>query len=120
MLTERKDRLEGTILDLEKEQDSLKSHLKSVSYSDADIERIETFCEQIHKRLGMVTLDGKHRILGMLDVRGTLAIENEEKVVYVTCLIAPQQVSLVLTSHLSNIGATASLRRAFLPMVLSR
>jgi hypothetical protein len=38
----------------------------------------------------------------MLDVRGTLAIENDEKVIYVSCLISPEPVSLVLTSPLSN------------------
>ena len=33
----------------------------------------------------------------MLDVHGTLAVENDQKVLYASCLISPQPVSLVLT-----------------------
>ena len=40
----------------------------------------------------------------LLDVRGTLAVEDDQKVVYVSCLISPQPVSLVLTLPLSSTG----------------
>ena len=63
---------------------------------------IEEFSAKINHNLDTATFEGKRRILDMLDVRGTLAIENDERVLYVSCLLAPQQVSLALISSSSN------------------
>ena len=55
----------------------------------------------------------------MLDVRGTLAIEDNERVIYVKCLVTPQQrLSLLPTSPSSNIGA--SLTRASICRSITR
>jgi hypothetical protein len=42
----------------------------------------------------------KRRIIDQLDVRGKLAVENEQKVVYITCKIELQPQSHIPTSHL--------------------
>jgi len=44
----------------------------------------------------------KRKLIELLDVRGKLAIENEEKVIYISCklLTEPQRRSLVQTSLL--------------------
>jgi len=106
LLLERKHRLETTITSLRKEHEQLSAHLGTVNYTDQDIAIIEEFCTKIRTNLDHITCDGKRRILDMLDVHGTLAIENEERVIYITCAINPQPVSLVLTSPLSSTGAT--------------
>ena len=99
ILQERKSRLDTLISDLRKEHTQLSTYLQELTYTDADIVTIEKFSAKINHNLDMATFEGKRRILDMLDVRGTLAIENDERVLYVSCLIAPQQVSLALTSH---------------------
>jgi hypothetical protein len=58
--------------------------------------------QKIRDRLDWATFEGKRRILEMLDVRGTLAIESDEKVIYLSCLIAPQPVSLALILPLTS------------------
>jgi len=75
----------------------LLSHLGTITYSDQDLVIIEEFCAHIRENLDYATFEGKRRILELLDVRGTLAVEDDQKVVYVSCLISPQPVSLVLT-----------------------
>ena len=120
MLMERRTRLEDTIANLKTEQSQLASHLQSVTYSDQDIADIEAFCAKIRERLDMVTFDGKWRILELLDVRGTLAIENDERVIYVSCLVSPQPVSLVLTSLSLNIGEITTTPCASPPTARSR
>ena len=78
------------------------SHLGTITYSDQDLVIIEEFCAHIRENLDYATFEGKRRILELLDVRGTLAVEDDQKVVYVSCLISPQPVSLVLTLPLSS------------------
>jgi len=41
----------------------------------------------------------KRQIMDILDVRGKLAIENDEKVVYVKCHLGQQLLSVAQTSH---------------------
>ena len=116
-LSERKSQLDSTVNELRKEKVQLADHLEKLTYSDADIETIEDFCSKINHNLDNITYEGKRRIIDMLDVRGTLAIENEEKVIYVSCLITPQPVSLALTSPSSNTGEIAIRSCASLPTV---
>lgn len=106
MLLERKHRLEATISSLHKEKEQLSIHLSTVNYSDQDLVAIEEFCAKIRGNLDHATFDGKRRVLDLLDVHGTLTVENGERILYLTCAIYPQPVSLVLTSPLLNIGAT--------------
>ncbi len=50
----------------------------------------------------LVQLEDRRRLLELLDVRGTIIIENDKKVVYVKCLISLQSLSLIPTSPLSD------------------
>jgi hypothetical protein len=46
-----------------------------------------------------VSFEEKRQLLEMFDGRGKLTVENNEKVVYVSCLLKPQPVSHAPTSH---------------------
>ena len=109
MLSERRARLEENIDNLRKEQTEISSFLEQLVLSDAQVEDIRLFCETIKDVLDTATFEQKRQVLEMLDVRGTLAIEDNERVIYVKCLVTPQQrLSLLPTSPSSNIGATAT------------
>jgi site-specific DNA recombinase len=108
LLQERKGRLDETLANLLREQIDISAHLQTKVLSDEQIADIEAFCEQIRHGLEIATFEQKRQVIDLLDVRGTLAIENDERVIYVSCLIAPQPVSLALILPLSSIGVTAT------------
>ncbi len=66
------------------------------------------------------TFEQKLQVIDMLDVRGTLAIENDEKVVYVKCILGQQLLSVARTSPLSNIGAIETMFCTSHPMAQSQ
>jgi hypothetical protein len=67
--------------------------------SDAQVADIRLFCKTIKDVLDTATFEQTQQVPGMLDVRGTLAIEDNERVIYVKCLVTPQQrLSLLPTS----------------------
>ena len=103
-----------------KEHAQLSTYLQKITYSDVDIKTVVDFYNKIHNNLDSATFEGKRHILELLDVRGTLALENDEKVIYVSCLISPQPVSLVLTSPLSSIGGTGIPSYVYRPTGLYR
>jgi site-specific DNA recombinase len=98
MLEERKARLEELRANLQREHADVSSHLKTQVISDDDIAEIETFCADIRDRLDETSFEVKRQIIEFLDVRGKLAIENDEKVVYVKCHLGQQRLSVVRTS----------------------
>jgi len=104
MLQERKSRLEETLANLHREQADISDHLRETILSDEQILDIEAYCTEIRQNLECTTFKQKRQIIDMLDVRGTLAIENDEKVVYVKCILGQQLLSVARTSPLSNIG----------------
>jgi len=65
--------------------------------SDDQIDGIKAFCDEIRDRLENATFEQKRQLIELLDVRGTLAIENEEKVIYVKCHLGQQLVSAART-----------------------
>ena len=121
MLSERRARLEENIGNLRKEQAEIASFLEQLVLSDAQVEDIRLFCETIKDVLDTATFEQKRQVLEMLDVRGTLAIEDNERVIYVKCLVTPQQrLSLLPTSPSSNTGETATILFASLSTDPSR
>ncbi len=120
MLTERKVRLENNIANLRKEYQETLAMVEKVTLTDSQMTEIQEFCDSIRDRVDTASFEEKRQLLEMFDVRGKLTVENNEKVVYVSCLLEPQPVSLALTSHSSNIGATATTPCDFRPMVPSR
>jgi site-specific DNA recombinase len=107
ILTERKSRLEQMIAGLTKEQNDLAGHIRKVAITDDQLSYIQSFCAKIRKGLDQADFNTKRQIIELLDIRGKVAFENNEKVIYLKCLISQQQVSRVLISPLSNTGATA-------------
>jgi hypothetical protein len=84
--------------------------------------KLEGFCADINQRPENLSNQGKRQITDILDVRGKLAIENDEKVIYIKCILLRegQQQSPALTLPLSSIGGIASQRRESLPMARFR
>lgn len=120
MLTERKLRLENNIINLRKEHLEISSTIEKLTLRDSQISEIQEFCDGIRDRVDTADFDEKRQLLELFDVRGKLATENNEKVIYATCLLQPQPVSLALTSHSSNTGATAIMPCASPQMAPSR
>jgi uncharacterized protein YhaN len=75
-LEEKKAQLTKSKHDLERERESLARHLGRVVIPDARIEEIEEFCHQVSKGLDNALFEDKQQILGLLDVRGKLAVED--------------------------------------------
>lgn len=110
MLADRKNNLETMLANLHKEQVDLARHIQKVTITDEQLEIIEAFCAKIRDGLDQADFNTKRQIIELLDIRGKIAVENGEKVIYLKCLITPQepqQVSRVLISHLLNIGVIA-------------
>jgi site-specific DNA recombinase len=94
MLTERKAHLEQMLANLSKEQNELAGHIRKVTMTDDQLTYIEAFCAKIRHGLDQADFNTKRQIIELLDVRGKVAFENNEKVLYIKCLITQQQVSL--------------------------
>ncbi|NOH04931.1 MAG: hypothetical protein HND47_24655 [Chloroflexi bacterium] len=89
---------------LRNDHTEVSSYLEQVVLSNEQVENIKDYCESIKYVLDNATFEQKRRVLEMLDVRGTLAIEEDERVIYVKCLETPQQrLSLAPTSPSSNL-----------------
>src|SRR5712692_4379616 len=99
ILSERKARLEKTLDDLSVERTQMAAQLQSTEITDEQIAEIEAFCATAREGLDNATFEDKRRYFELLDVRGKLAFENGEKVVYVTCLIGKQRLVQMPTSH---------------------
>jgi site-specific DNA recombinase len=98
VLIERKSRLEQMLANLHKEKNDLAGHIRKVTVTDDQLANIEAFCAKIRKGLDRADFKTKRQMVDLMDVRGKLAYENNQKVLYIKCLIQPQQVSLALTS----------------------
>ncbi len=92
LLLERKTRLEESTAELERTRAELLAHLRSVAASGEQIAEIEAFCADVREGLDNATFEDKRRYLDLPDVRGILALENDQKVVYITCKLGKQRV----------------------------
>ncbi len=106
MLQERKARLEEMITNLKREHIDISTHIQTTIISDQEVANIEAFCGELRLRLDNATFEQQRQLIDMLDVRGKLAIENNEKVVYVKCILGQQLLSVARTSPSLNTGAT--------------
>ena len=100
-MTERKARLEDLLFNLGKEQNELMSHIKHVTITDDQLAYIEEFCAKIRKGLEKADFKTKRQIIELLDIRGQIAFENDEKVVYLKCLITLPEQQQVLRMPIS-------------------
>jgi len=99
VLTERKSRLEQMLSGLDKERNDLAGHIRKVAMTDDQLSYIEAFCTKIRKGLNKADFKIKRQVIEMLDIRGKIAFENNEKVIYLKCLIPQQPVSRLLISQ---------------------
>lgn len=110
MLTERKTRLESMLANLQKEQNDLTRHIRKVTMTDDQLAMIEAFCAKIRGGLDQADFNTRRQIIELLDIRGKIAFENGEKVIYLKCLIDPpgqQQRLPMQISHSLSIGGIA-------------
>jgi site-specific DNA recombinase len=87
MLTERKQRLTDTIAALERERADSDAQLTADALSDDDVQSMFAFAAEVAEGLEAADEDFamRRRIIELLDVRVTLAIEDGEKVIYPRC-----------------------------------
>lgn len=120
LIDERKLIIDQAYRKLLKERDELTSHLLENGVDETQIKEIEAYCSEISDKLKDATFESKRRLIEMFDVHGKLIVENNQKLVEVSCLLIQQQRSLVLTSPSLNIGAIATKPCASQRMVLFR
>jgi ribosomal protein S15P/S13E len=113
MLTERTTRLAAIITALEEERAGLTIQLEAVTLTDEQIATITDFASEVSEGLEIAgqDFDARRKMIDLLEVRVTLAQEDEEKVVYVRCLIDETKLSIAPKSTGSTIRSRyASLR----------
>jgi hypothetical protein len=100
MLIERKGRLKDTIGKLEKERDGLAAQLETRTLTAEQMESLEGFALRITEGLELANgdVETKQRVIEMLDVRATLAIEDDEKVAYLRCMLGKDGLSIAKTN----------------------
>ena len=88
-LTKRKSRLETTISALGREQAGLRAHVTAQAVSDDQIRSLQDFVQKVAASLDVANGDSatRRRVIEVLDVEGTLAIEDGERAIYVRCVL---------------------------------
>lgn len=97
MLTERKVRLEQTLASLMQERENLEEQLSANEITDEQIATIEEFASCIAEGLQDLAFKDKRRVINLLDVQGTLTIEEGQKVVYVRCTVGEKTLDIAST-----------------------
>ena len=94
VLAERKARLESLIADLESQKAEFMEHLVSRSLTIEEIRTAKELAEQVSIRIDAMDTDftPRRQLAEILDLRATLAVENGERVVYVSCHLGDDRV----------------------------
>lgn len=89
LLTERKVKLETTIKALERERAELAAYLTAQALTAEQIRTIQEFAATISSSMVKAEADfaTQRRTIETLNVEGIVAIEGDERVVYVRCLL---------------------------------
>ncbi len=113
VLVERRSRLEHTLSALYEERARLTTQIEEKEFSEDRIQAILEFSRSIREEVQQIDeendFQAKRRIIAMLDVTGELAIEENEKVIYVHCVIDDEQ-RLVIESTSSRRGDSPTSR----------
>ncbi len=96
VLTDRKSRLETTILGLERERAGLAAHLEEQVLSVEQIQSIQELAAKVGENLEAMGDDfgAKRGLIEAIDVWVTLVEEDGEKVVYTRCIIGEDTLSI--------------------------
>jgi peptidoglycan hydrolase CwlO-like protein len=100
LIDERKAKIDQACRKLLDERNELISHLNQSVPDDAQLSEIEEYCSEIRGKLENASFASKRRLIEMFDVHGKLIVENNQKLIEVTCLLQQRPLLLVLTSHL--------------------
>lgn len=89
MLTERKRQLEMTIKGLETEKAAILVHLEESQLSQEQLQVLHQFAATVREELDDLedNYEGRCRIIELLDVQATLTVEDNQKIVYVRCIL---------------------------------
>ncbi len=120
VLTQRKNDLEKVRGDLRREYDGLSAQLDTKDLTNDQVAQIEEFCADIRAGFDSATFEDKQRYFELLEVQGTLADENGERVVYISCRLGKQRLVLAATLPSSNTGETSKRLCGCLPADRSR
>ncbi len=104
----RRLQITNTIEKLEVQKKKVAELQPRASMSPKLINQLKEYFEKIRERLRDATFEAKRKVIELLNVRGTLAIENGLKVIDVVCQIFPLQRLQMQTSHSSNTGVTGT------------
>lgn len=106
MLTERKERLEGTIEALGVERAGLVAMIEKQELNEKQIKTIQDFASRVARGLGCAdeNFDARRRIILLLNVKATLAVEDGQKVVYVRCML--DEDTLLIDKKATGSGQT--------------
>ena len=115
LLTERRIKLEATIGALAHERTSLVAHLEAQTLTEEQLRTLQDFASQVSTALAAAEANfaARRQLIEMLNVEGTLALEEGEKVVYVRCLLTGSDNGPDRLQLLS--GNTATRKRRFAP-----
>jgi len=96
VLKERKSELETTIEALLTEKDALDASLTEQSVTREQIVNLQAFVAEVAEGLAAAEDDfeARQRIVDMLRLEATLTVEDDEKVVYVRCMLGEAMLSL--------------------------
>jgi hypothetical protein len=96
LLTDRKNRLETTVAALEQERASLTNNLEAQTLTQDEVQSLQAFAAEVAKKLDAAEhcFETRREIIGLLNVEGTLAVEDGQKVIYVRCILAHKELSI--------------------------
>jgi site-specific DNA recombinase len=97
LLLEKKQRLDSTLVALDKEREELSVNLGAQSLSENEIQQIWDFAAQVAEGLdpGSESFEDRRRVIEMLDVGAYLTEEDGQKYVDVWCFLGRKKLSIV-------------------------
>lgn len=101
VLVERKARLEKLIADLEGQRAEFMGYLASQSLTIEQIKTAKDLAEQIGTKIDAIDQDSglRRQLVEILDLRAILAIEDDQKVVYISCHLGDGQLFVCCLSE---------------------
>lgn len=93
MYLERKFHLDKRYAELDTEKEDVLAQLAIVAFSNQQLAELKAFCAELGEGLEYATFEDKQCLLELLDVQGTVAVENDERVVYITCQLGKQRLA---------------------------
>jgi len=105
ILVERKEQLEHTIAALERSREEVTKQIDEQTITDDQMQGMERFASEVRSGLKKAEKDFQKRrhLIELLDVRGVLAIEEDQKVIYLSSQIldTEEEVILDIPNHFS-------------------